>query len=130
MLELTENLESFSSAQIMEYPSLQRIQKMTSIFEEMIETMVVLYRCIDDFEEAVEYYNDVKILLTNINISVTEEGLERDYSEDNDAASLISMDSAGYITRRKKEKVTKYVQITGDIMWEQGEFKRTMKFYS
>ena len=55
MLELTENLESFSSAQIMEYPSLQRIQKMTSIFEEMIETMVVLYRCIDDFEEAVEY---------------------------------------------------------------------------
>ena len=130
LLELTETLDGFSPAQIMEDPSLQRIQRMPSTFEEMLETMGVLYRCIDAFEEAVECYNAVKMLLTKMNLSATLAGLERDASEENSAASFISMESAGGVTRGQKEKVAKSIQSIGDILREQGEFQRAMEVYS
>ena len=49
MLELKEILEGFSPSHIMKDPSLQLIQIMPSTFEEMIDTMDVLYRCFNDF---------------------------------------------------------------------------------
>ena len=50
LLDLTENLDGFSPAYIMEDPYLQCIQRMLSTFEEMLQKMGVIYRCINAFE--------------------------------------------------------------------------------
>ena len=115
MLDLTETFEGFSPVHIMEDPSMQRIQQMPLDFEEMIETMGVLYRCIDAFEEAVECYNAVKMLLIKINLFFTEACLQSDDSEDNSTASFITMESYGAIMFRHKEKFMKSIHSIGDI---------------
>ena len=63
-------------------------------------------------------------------LSATEAGLESDDSKDNSDAQFVNMEDAGYVTREQKEKVTKYIQIIGDIFQDQGEFQRTMEVYS
>ena len=65
-----------------------------------------------------------------MNLSATEAGLESDDSKDNSDAQFVNMEDAGYVTREQKEKVTKYIQIIGDIFQDQGEFQRTMEVYS
>ena len=93
---------------------------MPSTFEKMLKTMGVVYCCIDDFGEAVECHNDVKIILTKMNLSTTDAVLERDSSEDNSAASFITMESDGAVMRRQKDKVEKYIHSIGDNLWDQG----------
>ena len=79
---------------------MQSIRQMPLEFQEMLENMGVLYRCIDSFEEAVECYNAVKMFRININLFSTETCLQRDESEDNSASSFITMESAGSVTCR------------------------------
>ena len=64
-----------------------------------------------------------------MNLSATEAGLESDDSKDNSDAQFVNMEDAGYVTREQKEKVTKYIQIIGDIFQDQGEFQRTMEVF-
>ena len=83
---------------------------MPSTFEKMLKTMGVVYCCIDDFGEAVECHNDVKIILTKMNLSTTDAVLERDSSEDNSAASFITMESDGAVMSGRKGKIAKYIR--------------------
>ena len=94
----------------MEDPYLQHIQKIPSIFEGIIDTIGVLYPCIDDFEEAFEFYNAVKIIISKINLSATEAVLNRDASEDNCAASFITVPSDGAVMSGNKGKIAKYIR--------------------
>ena len=50
-------------------------------------------------------------------LSPTEPLFKRDASKNNDAASLITMESAKDVTHGQKEKLTKYLKSIGDIMW-------------
>ena len=88
--------------------------------------MVVLYCCIGDFEEAVKCYNYFIMIRTNMNLSTTETGLERDASEENSAASFITMKSAGDFTFGQKDKLTNSINIIFGILQEQGEFQRVV----
>ena len=81
MLELAENLEGFSPEHNMEDPYLQCIKGMPFTFDEMIDTMGVIYRNNDAFNWYVECYNDIKMIPTKMKIYVAEEGLECDESE-------------------------------------------------
>ena len=96
---------------------------MPPTFDEMPDTMGILYHCINDFDEAVDCYNAVKMLLTKMNLSATEAGLERDASEENYAALFITVESSGAVTYVQLEKVAKFIQSIGDIIQDQGEFQ-------
>ena len=70
-------------------------------FEEMLQTMVILYRKLDTYDQSVKCYNEISILLTRFEL---------------DAATEASL------TIRKKERVPVASKSICDILFDDGEF--------
>ena len=78
------------------------------IFEEMLQTMAILYRKLDKYDESVKCYNEFSILLTRVELDAAPE-----------ASLAIS----------KKEKVAVASKSIGDILFDAGEFPRALESY-
>ena len=64
-----------------------------------------------------------------MNLSVTEESLERDESEENSDEIFITTNSSGYVTHRQKERVVISIHSIDNILHNKGEFQRTMEVF-
>ena len=69
------------------------------------------------------------MILTKMNLYVTEEGLERDEYKDKSDESFINTKSSGYVTHRQKEKVMNSIQSIADILRNHREFQRAMEVF-
>ncbi len=92
---------------------ISRLHKTPEIYEEMLQTMAVLYRKLDEYDKSVECYNKVSILLTRKEIS--------NDLEPNTEDSMLSC---------QREKVAFSSQSIGDILFDTGEYSRALESYN
>jgi tetratricopeptide (TPR) repeat protein len=92
---------------------ISRVHKTPEIYEEMLQTMAVLYRKLDEYDKSVECYNKVSMLLTRQEIS------EDDLEPNAEKGMLLC----------QKEKVAFSSQSIGEVLFDTGEYSRALKSY-
>uniref|UniRef100_A0A7S3PXG4 Uncharacterized protein n=1 Tax=Chaetoceros debilis TaxID=122233 RepID=A0A7S3PXG4_9STRA len=88
-----------------------RLEVTPTIYEEMLQTMAILYRKLGNYDKSVECYNEVSILLTRMELN--------DDTEAGPETRVVS----------QKEKVALSSQSIGDILFDTGEFTRALESY-
>eukprot|EP00979_Chaetoceros_neogracilis_P007995 scaffold1744_cov237-Chaetoceros_neogracile.AAC.7 len=97
--------ETLAYAHEDEDPFISRLHLTPSIYEEMLQTMAVLYRKLGEYDKSVKCYNEVSLLLTRMAL---------------DEKTNIS----------QKDKVAFSSQSIGDILFDTGEFPRALESYA
>jgi len=96
--------ETLAYAHENEDPFISRLHLTPSIYEEMLQTMAVLYRKLGEYDKSVECYNEVSLLLTRM-----------------------ALDEKMNISQT--DKVAFSSQSIGDILFDTGEFSRALESY-
>jgi len=104
--------ETLAYAHEDEDPFISRLHLTPSIYEEMLQTMAVLYRKLGEYDKSVECYNEVSLLLTRMAL---DESVEASTKE--------------ILHISQKEKVAYSSQCIGDILFDTGEFSRSLESY-
>ena len=97
--------ETLAYAHEGEDPFISRLHLTPSIYEEMLQTMAVLYRKLGEYDKSVKCYNEVSLLLTRM-----------------------ALDEK--INISQKDKVAFSSQSIGDILFDTGEFPRALESYA
>ncbi len=90
---------------------ISRLHLTPAIYEEMLQSMAVLYRKLDKYDKSIECYNEFSILSTRMELG------------DLDSKSRQSFPTG------KKQKVAVASQSIGDILFDTGEFSRALESY-
>lgn len=105
-------VDAVDSLILVDNPWAARLQKTPDIYEDMLQTMAILYRKLDEYNKSVECYNEVSILLTRMGLGDSPDaGLEESK------------------VHNQKEKVAIASQSIGDILSDTGEYSRAIKSY-
>ena len=106
--------------------------KMPSVFEEMLQTMAVMYRNMDMYDKAVECYNEVSFLLTRMELGskqTKQEDQEKNIEEKEDTDQCLNH-SEEFKILNQKDKVASSSHAIGDILFDTGEYSRALKSYN
>lgn len=104
--------ETLAYAHEDEDPFISRLHLTPSIYEEMLQTMAVLYRKLGEYDKSVECYNEFSVLLTRMALDESDEASTKEI-----------------LHISQKEKVAYSSQCIGDILFDTGEFSRSLESY-